>query len=76
MWSAPEGWTPESTRMSLSLSRADDSKTAGEAAGRWDSLSMNGYSPSLPIASTGQDSIASVTWAISSSLSGCLWTNE
>ncbi len=39
-------------------------------------LSMNGYSPSLPIASTGQDSIASVTWAISSSLPGCLWTNE
>lgn len=34
------------------------------------------YSPSLPIASTGQESIASLHWASSSGVSGCLETKE
>lgn len=34
------------------------------------------YSPSLPIASTGQESIASWHWASSSGVSGCLETKE
>jgi hypothetical protein len=69
-------WNVAGFEPQASEARPHQTTTAGEAAGRWDSLSMNGYSPSLPIASTGQDSIASATWAISSSFSGCLWTNE
>ena len=35
-----------------------------------------GHSPSFPIASTGQESIASWHWASSSGVAACLWTYE
>lgn len=34
------------------------------------------YSPSFPIASTGQESMASWHWASSSGVAACLWTYE
>ena len=59
----------------VSLSGADDSKkkpAASAPAGHC--CGMGRDQPSLPMASVGQDSMASSIWAVSSSFSGCLLT--